>query len=168
MNEKWHIPSILRMQGIIWDNLTAPIRHVEVNQWRGGYTYWHLPYARGASSQWLNLYVPASVEPVPLLVLVHGGGFVINDAESHQVQLFYRYFREKGYACATINYRLAGEAPYPAALEDVKAALRFLGQHGDQYGYDTRRVALWGGVCRGVSGCHGGVFGCGRIQQVTL
>ena len=144
MNEKWHIPSILRMQGIIWDNLTAPIRHVEVNQWRGGYTYWHLPYARGSSSQWLNLYVPASVEPVPLLVLVHGGGFVINDAESHQVQLFYRYFREKGYACATINYRLAGEAPYPAALEDVKAALRFLGQHGDQYGYDTRRVALWG------------------------
>ena len=74
MNEKWHIPSILRMQGIIWDNLTAPIRHVEVNQWRGGYTYWHLPYARGSSSQWLNLYVPASVEPVPLLVLVHGGG----------------------------------------------------------------------------------------------
>lgn len=95
MNEKWHIPSILRMQDIIWDNLTAPIRHVEVNQWRGGYTYWHLPYARGASSQWLNLYVPASVEPVPLLVLVHGGGFVINDAESHRYSSFTATFEKK-------------------------------------------------------------------------
>ena len=56
----------------------------------------------------------------------------------------YRYFRDHGYACASINYRLAQEAPFPAGVEDVKAAVRFLQSHADEYGYDASRTAIWG------------------------
>lgn len=140
-SRKENRPSLMRT---VWDNLTAPTRRTGNNPWTGGRTYRHLVYASSSAAQWLNLYVPYASAPAPLLVLVHGGGFVMNDAESHQAQLFYRYFRDHGYACATVNYRLAGEATFPAAMEDVKAALRFLGQQGKTYGYDPGRAALWG------------------------
>lgn len=130
---------------VVWDNMTAPTTAIRADDpWTGGRTYRHVVYATGSDAQWLNLYVPDTAAPAPLLVLVHGGGFVMNDAESHQAQLFYRYFRDRGYACATLNYRLAEEATFPAAIEDVKAALRFLGQQGATYGYDPRCAAIWG------------------------
>lgn len=129
---------------LLWDNLTAPSRRVAPGRWTSGQTHLHIAYAAASPAQWLNLYVPAAAAPPPLLVLVHGGGFVMNDAESHEVQRFCHHFRDRGYACATINYRLAGEAHFPAALEDVKAALRFLGQQGGRYGYDAGRAAIWG------------------------
>ena len=53
------------------------------------------------------------------------GGFVYNDSQSRQAQLMYRYFRDHGYACASVNYRLAQEAAFPAGVEDVKSAIRF-------------------------------------------
>ncbi len=56
----------------------------------------------------------------------------------------YEYFREHGYACASVNYRLSGEAVYPAAICDVKAAIRFLRANADEYGLDPERFVIWG------------------------
>ena len=100
-------------------------------------------YSDISETDYLNLYVPNAENP-PLIVLVHGGGFVLNDLESRQAQLFYQYFRDRGYACATVNYRLAQEAPFPAAVQDVKAAVRFLRANAAQYGYNADRIAIWG------------------------
>ena len=47
---------------------------------------------------------------------IHGGGFISNDARSRQANLMIQYFRNHGYACASVNYRLAQEAPFPAAI----------------------------------------------------
>ena len=49
-----------------------------------------------------------------------------------------------GLACATIDYRLAGEAIWPAQRDDVNAAIDFIAAHADQYGIDADRVGIWG------------------------
>ncbi len=133
---------------MVFKNLTAyRINMDESSDWSGGASYLNVPYASDSDSQYLDLYVPYTKEnePIPqLFVLVHGGGFITNDSQSRQAQLMYRYFRDQGFACASINYRLAQEAAFPGALSDVKAAVRFLKAHADEYGYDADHVAIWG------------------------
>ena len=134
--------NLLRM--IFYSNYD-PLNKLDVEgEWAGGTAYRNVRYADVSPSDYLNLYVPSGETPPPLLVLVHGGGFVLNDCESRQAQLFYQYFRDHGYACATVNYRLAQEATFPAAVEDVKCAVRFLKAHADTYGYDASKVTVWG------------------------
>lgn len=130
---------------IVWHNLYSPgVKLDTAPEWTGGKSWEKLPYSDVSESDYLNLYVPEDTEPMPLLILVHGGGFVSNDCESRQAQFMYRYFRDHGYACASVNYRLAQEALYPAAIEDVKAAVRFLRANAKEYGYDPDRFAIWG------------------------
>ena len=121
-----------------------PENPLHVENWTGGTAHMGVQYADVSETDYLNLYVPDGVENPPLIVAVHGGGFVSNDCESRQAQLFYQYFRDHGYAVATVNYRLAQEAKFPAAVQDVKAAVRFLKANADQYGYDASRVTIWG------------------------
>ena len=125
--------------------------------WDGGETYKHIQYADVSDSDYLDLYVPDSEKPVPLLILVHGGGFLFGDSDTRQCQLMYQYFRDHGYACASINYRLAGEASYPAAVDDVKAAVRFLKANAEKYGYDPNRIAIWGESAGGYLAVAAGV-----------
>lgn len=126
-------------------------------EWDGGETYRHIQYADVSASDYLDLYVPDSEEPVPLLILVHGGGFLFGDSDTRQCQLMYQYFRDHGYACASINYRLAGEASYPAAVEDVKAAVRYLRANADKYGYAPEQFAIWGESAGGYLAVAAGV-----------
>lgn len=128
----------------IWHNVTAFDLKMDTPPWDKGQEILQVPYAEDSSSQYLDLYLPDSAKKPPLFVLVHGGGFVFGDSQTRQVQWMYRYFRDHGYACATVNYRLAQEAAYPAAVEDVKAAVRFLRANADVYGYDGDRIAIWG------------------------
>ena len=127
------------------DNLT--VEHYAdpaVDPWDGGKAILNIPYADLSESEYLNLYLPDRAENPPLYVLIHGGGFIAGTAETRQTQLMYRYFRDHGYAVATVNYRLAQEAPFPAAVEDCKAAIRFLRANAEEYGYNAERIALFG------------------------
>jgi len=131
----------------VWDNLTAKNMDFDENSedtWDGGTSIVNLQYAEISENDYLNLYIPDGVEDAPLFVLVHGGGFVTNDNMSRQARLMINYFRDHGYAVASVNYRLAQEALYPAAIKDVKAAVRFLRAHADEYGYDADSIAIWG------------------------
>ena len=127
-------------------NLTAKKLKLDENDtnWDGGTSYVKVPYAADSDSQYLDLYVPENVEDPKLFVMVHGGGFIAGDSQTRQAQQMYRYFRDHGYACATVNYRLAQEEPFPGGLEDVKAAVRFLKSHARDYGYSIEHVAIWG------------------------
>ena len=109
-----------------------------------GTNYERIPYADISETDYLDLYVPDSAEPRPLFILVNCGGFLGGDSQSRQSILMYQYIRSLGYACASVNYRLAGEATYPAAVDDVKAAVRFLRANADVYGYDPDRFVIWG------------------------
>lgn len=102
-----------------------------------------LPYGQHPLQR-LDLYLPdAGSGPFPVVVNVHGGGFVHCDKRDfHLYPTFYALLR--GYAVVAVNYRLSPGARYPAQVQDVADALKYLGQEGEGLGLDTRRVFLWG------------------------
>lgn len=138
----------------LWCNIFSPTLPLDDStEWAGGKTYERLPYAEDSEAQYIDLYVPEAADKPPLFVLIHGGGFAFNDAQSRQAQFMYRYFRDHGFACASVNYRLSVEAAYPAAACDVKAAVRFLCRNAETYGFDPERIAIWGESAGGYLAC---------------
>ena len=96
----------------------------------------------------LDLWVPESSTPPPLVVWIHGGGWMIGDRRylpgTLRPNQLFDALLDAGFAVATIDYRLALEAPFPAQLHDAKAAVRYLRAHGDVLGIDTGRIGVWG------------------------
>ena len=80
----------------------------------------------------------------PLIILVHGGGWHGGGKSAFGRAALPRY-AETGYVAASINYRLSGVAKFPAQIEDVKAAIRWLRANADRYNIDTDRIGLIGG-----------------------
>lgn len=102
-----------------------------------------LAYAGRSDAQRLDLYLPARGEgPFPVVVLIHGGGFAEGDKSFSADSA--RLLSEHGIAAAAINYRLSGEAVFPAAVHDAKAAVRYLRGVSSQYDLDPGRVGAWG------------------------
>jgi acetyl esterase/lipase len=104
---------------------------------------------RGYRPLTLDLYVPQSSKPVPLLIFVHGGGWAGGTARSAEVigdnfPEMFATFSAKGYAVASINYRLSNEAKFPSQVQDLNAAIRFLRTKGATYGVDAERIVVWG------------------------
>ena len=97
----------------------------------------------------LDLYQPpARGGAMPLVVFVHGGGW--NGGDSRHAASFSDFPRAlaalaaQGYVVASVSYRLSGEARFPAAVQDVKAAIRWLRGHSQDISVDPTRVAVWG------------------------
>jgi acetyl esterase/lipase len=99
----------------------------------------------------LDLYLPAAgPDPAPLVVFMHGGGWLRGDRSmvspsfaSWQPGPLTRLAAD-GFAVASVDYRLSGEARFPAQLEDVSAAVDWLAGQAGQYGFDADRIVLWG------------------------
>ena len=108
-----------------------------------------LVYARrGEQALALDLYLPApDAKPAPLVLLVHGGGW--SSGERTNMAPLAARLAARGYAAATVSYRLSGQARYPAAIDDVKAALDWLRAQGPGLGLDPARVAIAGGSAGG-------------------
>jgi acetyl esterase/lipase len=106
-------------------------------------------YASTSQAQKLDLYVPDMGDgPFPVIVHIHGGGFAMGDKRDIHVMPLLRGL-DHGYALASVNYRLSGEAVFPAGLQDVKAAIRWLRANSEQYHLDGERIAAWGGSSGG-------------------
>lgn len=88
-------------------------------------------------------YAPAANDPQPLTVYLHGGGFTIGDLDTHDeaCRILCRHGRIHVLA---VEYRLAPENPFPAALDDARAALRWAQAHAAELGADPARVAIGG------------------------
>ena len=98
-----------------------------------------------SASQTLDLLLPANaLIPLPLVVRIHGGGFSSGDKAGEETGPAASAILAKGYALDSVNYRLSGEALFPAGAQDVKAAVRWLRAHAAEYGLDTNRFACWG------------------------
>ena len=104
----------------------------------------------------LDIYRPAaggSGRPHPLVIYVHGGGWRHGDART--TGAFANFPRvlaslaARGYVVASIDYRLTGEARYPAAVRDVSSAIAYLRLHAGEWGIDPTRVVLWGASAGG-------------------
>ncbi|MFW5416396.1 alpha/beta hydrolase [Nocardiopsis sp. CNT-189] len=101
-------------------------------------------YAETSPAQKLDLYLPPDASgETPLVIAVHGGGFIAGDKERSAAMLAGPLLGE-GYAVATVNYRLSCEAEFPAGAQDVKAAVRWLRANADAYSLDPDRFIAWG------------------------
>ncbi|MBQ6692008.1 MAG: alpha/beta hydrolase [Clostridia bacterium] len=78
----------------------------------------------------------------PCIVWIGGGGWATADHNNHIPELV--GFAEAGYVVASVQYRLAGEARFPAGLEDVKACIRFLRANAEEFCIDPERIGVWG------------------------
>lgn len=106
-----------------------------------------LEYARaGDAKLLLDLYLPEKDDgPRPLVVWVHGGSWRAGNKEGcPAVPMVAR-----GYAVASLNYRLTDIAPFPAQIADCRAAIRWLRAHADRYHLDKDRIGAWGASAGG-------------------
>ena len=99
----------------------------------------------GHERQKLDLYVPDTGENLPLIIWVHGGAWRGGDKTHYNP----KEYLKAGYAGASINYRLSQHAVFPAQIEDVKAAVRWLRANAETYRFDPNRFAAWGSSAGG-------------------
>jgi acetyl esterase/lipase len=94
----------------------------------------------------LDLYVPKdqTFGKSPLVVYVHGGGWSEGDRNNTIQKLYTPEFAAWGIGIATIDYRLSGEAPYPAQNDDVHCAMKYLVDNNAKYGYDKTKLVIMG------------------------
>jgi acetyl esterase/lipase len=117
----------------------------------------NLRYRAEPSKSWvldLAMKKDRSGKPRPGLVFIHGGGWIEGDKSSFTSRKYgvpsnIEDFAALGYVAVTVNYRLAGEAPFPAALEDCKCAVRWLRAHAKEYHLDPKSIGSWGNSAGG-------------------
>jgi acetyl esterase/lipase len=84
----------------------------------------------------------APAEPMPVVVYIHGGGW--KGGSKNNMPGPCTVLAQRGYFCASVEYRLSQVAPFPAQIEDCKCAIRFLRAHAKQYNIDPNRIGVWG------------------------
>jgi acetyl esterase/lipase len=99
----------------------------------------------GHERQRLDVYLPAQGTNWPLVVWVHGGAWLAGSKDSPPALRLL----SQGYAVASINYRLSRHAIFPAQIQDCKAAIRWLRANAAKYGYDSKRIGVWGASAGG-------------------
>jgi acetyl esterase/lipase len=106
-------------------------------------TYANLAYATASPSEVLDIFLPTGSGPFPMLINIHGGGFLFGNKEDLDPDVT-KAFLQAGYAVASIRYRLSGEAKFPAAVNDVKAAVRFLRAKAASFHLDPKQFVAFG------------------------
>lgn len=79
---------------------------------------------------------------LPAVILIHGGGW--KSGNKSQMQFMAQAIASKGYSCFAIEYRLSPEAKYPAAILDVKSAIKFIKSNAEKFNVDPSRIAVLG------------------------
>ncbi len=115
--------------------------------------YENIPFAQGywrgamLYALHMDILVPDSKEPLPLIVFVTGGGFIMAP-KNNWIQQRMR-LAQAGYVVASIEYRYAPMSQFPLPLEDCKTAIRWLRAHADMYNIDVNRVGVLGNSAGG-------------------
>lgn len=109
-----------------------------------------LEYSRpNGIPQLLDLYLPENARgPLPVIVWIHGGGWRSGNKNLSLNSIQVRQ-ASRGYAVASINYRLSGVSKHPAQIEDCKAAIRWLRANAAQYNLNPEKIGVWGASAGG-------------------
>jgi acetyl esterase/lipase len=95
----------------------------------------------------LDIYLPANAKgKVPLVVFIHGGGWLSNDKYADIGYMKKTVFEivNNGFALASIDYRFSTQAVFPAQIQDCNRAVSFLYDNADKYGFDKNRFSIMG------------------------
>ena len=91
----------------------------------------------------LRLYKPQTGAPLPVLVYLHGGGYILGNLDTHD-RICRLLAVDSGWAVLAVDYALAPGRQFPVQPDQVFAALRYVATHGDTLGVDSRRIAIGG------------------------
>jgi len=128
-----------------------------------------IPYATISPAQKLDIYLPDEGNgPFPVIVSIHGGAFMGCDKADAQVMPMLEGLK-RGYAVVAVNYRLSWEAKFPALVQDVKAAVRWIRANAARYHFDQGKIAAWGGSAGGyLSSMLGTSAGIPELEDLGL
>jgi acetyl esterase/lipase len=91
----------------------------------------------------LDVYRPTTAKaPTPVVMLIHGGGWVRHDKEGEVMSLL--PYLEMGWAAVNVEYRVARVSLAPAAVEDCRCALHWIGRNAEKYNFDVKKVVVTG------------------------
>jgi acetyl esterase/lipase len=94
----------------------------------------------------MDLYLPESEAPNPIVVTIHGGAWRHGSKDRLRE---YRYYLREGFAVANVGYRLAQVAPAPGAVTDIRCAMAYLVEHAEELNIDPQRMIIAGGSAGG-------------------
>ena len=126
-------------------------------------------YSNLSKNQKLDIYLPDEGDrPFPVILSIYGGAFMGGDKSDPQVMPMLAGLK-RGYAVAALNYRLSWEAVFPALVQDVKAAVRWVRANAKKYTFDPERIAAWGGSAGGyLSAILGTSAGIPELEDLGL
>ena len=103
-----------------------------------------------------------------MIVSIHGGAFMGGDKRDIQLTPMLAGLNH-GYAVVGVNYRMSGEAKFPALVQDVKAAIRWIRANSNQFLFDPQRIATWGGSAGGYLSLMAGLSaGDPELEDLSL
>ena len=149
---------ILTLSGISYLTLAQPQKPNTDNIKR---KWLDIAYANASPSQKLDIYLPnEGGGPFAVILSIHGGAFKGGDKADGQITPMLEGLK-RGYAVVSVNYRLSGEAIFPAQIQDVKAAVRWIRANAAKFKLNPDKIASWGGSAGGhlsaMVGTSGGV-----------
>lgn len=164
-----HLPFLLPVFAAQLALAAAPVRYKEAS-FRELITTSDIPFGSAVDAAGitetllLDVYQPAldTAQARPLIIFVHGGGFSIGSKTDGEIVFLCRNFAQKGYVTASFNYRM--QSPIPTyhdmalevlrALQDGKAAVRYLRAHRKEFGIDDTKILMGGTSAGGVLSLH--------------
>lgn len=128
-----------------------------------------LPYATLSPAEKLDIFLPEKGDgPFPVIIAIHGGSFYLGDKRDFQIAPVVKGLA-KGYAVVSINYRLTQEALFPAQIQDVKAAIRWVRANAEKFLFAPQKIATWGGSAGGYLSLMAGVAaGISELDDPSL
>jgi len=126
-------------------------------------------YADRSPAQKLDIYLPDEGNgPFPVIVAIHGGAFMGCDKADLQVLPMLEGLK-RSFAVVSINYRLSGEAQFPALVQDAKAAVRWIRANARRYFFHGQKISAWGGSAGGYLATMLGVSaGVAELEDLGL
>lgn len=143
--------------------LGSPVAKAQGVVLHANQVYATVPVQTGTKDLRLDIYEPTlAPTPRPLVLWIHGGGWSGGTEDNPPAQ----FLAEQGYVVASVQYRLSGEAKWPAQIQDVKGAVRWLRANAATFGIDVDRIGAWGSSAGG----HLTAFlaATGEVGVVTL
>lgn len=131
----------------------------------------NIAYANVSESQKLDLYIPKGNGPFPVIIYIHGGGFMFGSKDGGDSNAIIENGIKRGYAIVSVEYRLSKEATFPAAIDDVQQAILFVKKNASKYNLEANKMATWGGSAGGnlaaLAGTKGSAAANTNVQAVV-